>query len=90
MVGELGDRHDLDDATLKWLNRGHGPVASGIDERGLSRSLDKPTAATSYRGSYLRSLTEFATTETEENAMAAAAIIGLRNPRAASGMAAVL
>ncbi len=33
---------------------------------------------------------EFVTTETEENAIAPAAIIGLRNPRAASGIAAVL
>ena len=37
-----------------------------------------------------RSLTEFATTDTEENAMAAAAIIGFRKPSAARGIAAVL
>jgi hypothetical protein len=34
-----------------------------------------------------RSRMEFVTTLTEENAMAAAAIMGLRNPRAAKGTA---
>jgi hypothetical protein len=37
-----------------------------------------------------RSLTEFATTDTDENAIAAAAIIGFRKPSAARGIAAVL
>lgn len=43
----------------------------------------------SYRPN-LRSLTEFVTTDTDENAIAAAATIGFRNPSAASGIAAVL
>jgi hypothetical protein len=37
-----------------------------------------------------RNRKELVTTDTEENAIAAAAIIGLRNPRAASGIAAAL
>ena len=42
-----------------------------------------------YRPKRLRR-TELVTTETEENAMAPAAIIGFKNPSAASGIAAVL
>ncbi len=39
---------------------------------------------------YRLSRSEFTTTDTEENAMAAAAIIGLRTPKAARGIAATL
>ena len=62
--------------------------ATGRSERTENWELGASALANFYL--YRLRRNEFATTDTEEKAMAAAAIIGLRRPNAARGIAATL